>query len=101
MVSNASDDLPEPDRPVMTTSLCRGMSTSIFLRLWTRAPRTEIHSCAMGIIDCSTRQRDSSAVCRLRRQLPGGAARIIAALMTTFHDFEQAGWERAAEFYGD
>src|SRR3954452_11875975 len=21
--------------------------------------------------------------------------------MTTFHDFEQAGWERAAEFYGD
>ena len=21
--------------------------------------------------------------------------------MTSFHDFEQAGWERAAEFYGD
>src|SRR5580704_13037051 len=47
MVSNASDDLPDPDRPVMTTSLCRGMSTSMFLRLWTRAPRTAIHLCAM------------------------------------------------------
>src|SRR5882724_2514604 len=47
MVSNASDDLPEPDRPVITTSLCRGMSTSIFLRLWSRAPRTLIHSWAI------------------------------------------------------
>src|SRR6266566_4494833 len=43
MVSNARDDLPEPDRPVMTTSLSRGMSTSTFLRLCTRAPRTAIH----------------------------------------------------------
>src|SRR6267154_2008840 len=47
MVSNASDDLPEPDRPVITTSLWRGMSTSIFLRLWTRAPRTAIQSWAI------------------------------------------------------
>src|SRR6202035_2239669 len=47
MVSNASDDLPDPDRPVITTSLCRGMSTSMFLRLWTRAPRTAIQLCAM------------------------------------------------------
>src|SRR4051812_848193 len=43
MVSKASDDLPEPERPVMTTSLSRGMSTSTFLRLCTRAPRTAIH----------------------------------------------------------
>src|SRR4051812_12192427 len=47
MVSKARDDLPEPDRPVMTTSLSRGRSTSIFLRLWTRAPRTFTQSCAM------------------------------------------------------
>src|ERR1700674_4584005 len=47
MVSKTSDDLPDPDRPVMTTSRWRGMSTSMFLRLWTRAPRTEIQLCAM------------------------------------------------------
>src|SRR5579885_883283 len=42
MVSKASEDLPEPDRPVNTTSLSRGMVTSIFLRLCSRAPRMEI-----------------------------------------------------------
>src|SRR6185437_6595267 len=39
MVSNASEDLPEPDRPVNTTSWSRGMATSTFLRLCSRAPR--------------------------------------------------------------
>src|SRR4051812_31670117 len=42
MVSKASDDLPEPDRPVTTTSLSRGISTSMFLRLCSRAPLTTI-----------------------------------------------------------
>src|SRR5260221_329667 len=32
----------------MTTSRWRGISTSMFFRLWTRAPRTAIHSCAMA-----------------------------------------------------
>jgi len=41
-VSKASEDLPDPDRPVMTTSWLRGRSTSMFLRLWVRAPRTRI-----------------------------------------------------------
>src|SRR5947199_9796041 len=40
MVSNASDDLPEPDSPVMTVRLWRGISTLMFLRLCSRAPRT-------------------------------------------------------------
>src|ERR1700729_884820 len=39
MVSNASEDLPEPDRPVNTTSLSRGISRSTFFRLCSRAPR--------------------------------------------------------------
>src|SRR5579864_4366137 len=39
MVSKASEDLPEPDRPVNTTSWSRGMATSTFLRLCSRAPR--------------------------------------------------------------
>src|SRR6476469_9544393 len=42
MVSKASDDLPEPDRPVKTTSLSRGISRSTFLRLCSRAPRIVI-----------------------------------------------------------
>src|SRR5579883_542649 len=40
MVSNARLDLPEPDRPVTTTRLSRGISSETFLRLWTRAPCT-------------------------------------------------------------
>ena len=42
MVSNASEDLPEPDRPVSTTSSPRGMSTLTFFRLCSRAPRTRM-----------------------------------------------------------
>src|SRR6266567_1752657 len=42
MVSKASEDLPEPDSPVRTTRLSRGMSTSTFLRLCSRAPRTRM-----------------------------------------------------------
>src|SRR5688572_18727288 len=50
MVSKASEDLPDPDSPVITTSWSRGRSTSMFLRLCTRAPRTEIQS--WPIPDC-------------------------------------------------
>src|SRR5260370_19465094 len=42
MVSKASDDLPEPESPVKTTSRSRGISTSMFLRLCSRAPRIAI-----------------------------------------------------------
>src|SRR6185295_12373118 len=38
MVSNARLDFPEPDSPVITTRLSRGISTDTFFRLWTRAP---------------------------------------------------------------
>src|SRR3954447_17229625 len=44
MVSNASDDFPEPDRPVMTTSESRGSSTVTSLRLCSRAPATTMDS---------------------------------------------------------
>src|ERR1700752_1094565 len=42
MVSKASEDLPDPLRPVITVRVFLGISTSIFLRLCWRAPRTEI-----------------------------------------------------------
>src|SRR5579863_7730458 len=44
MVSNARLDLPEPETPVTTVSWLCGISQSMFLRLWTRAPRTTIDS---------------------------------------------------------
>jgi hypothetical protein len=33
------EDFPEPETPVTTISLFRGIVTVTFLRLWTRAPR--------------------------------------------------------------
>src|SRR5437764_9649743 len=45
MVSKASDDLPEPDNPVKTTSLSRGNVRSMSLRLCSRAPRMTISVC--------------------------------------------------------
>src|SRR5262245_32709901 len=40
MVSKASDDLPEPLGPVITTSRSRGSVRLMFFRLCCRAPRT-------------------------------------------------------------
>ena len=48
MVSNASEDLPEPLSPVMTTRRSRGISTEMFLRLCSRAPVTAIRSVGRG-----------------------------------------------------
>jgi hypothetical protein len=39
MVSKAREDFPEPDNPVITTSLLRGISMEMFLRLCCLAPR--------------------------------------------------------------
>ncbi len=50
MVSKASEDLPEPDRPVNTTSWSRGMATSMFLRLCSRAPRIAITRASPGFL---------------------------------------------------
>ena len=38
-MSKASEDLPEPDSPVITISRSRGSSRLMSLRLWVRAPR--------------------------------------------------------------
>src|SRR6185369_6845526 len=50
MVSNARLDLPDPDSPVTTTRRSRGISTEMFLRLWTRAPctATVVRAAAFG-----------------------------------------------------
>src|SRR3990167_5018217 len=52
MVSKASDDLPEPERPVMTISLLRGSLKLILLRLCTFAPRIIISSVGIFLPSC-------------------------------------------------
>src|ERR687898_108324 len=46
MVSNASDDFPEPESPVTHTSAFRGMRTVTFFRLCSRPPWTTSSSAA-------------------------------------------------------
>src|SRR4029078_1824471 len=66
MVSNASDDFPEPDSPVITTSLSRGMSTSMFFRLCSRALLMTIFFIAMGT-GCAARRLRATVALRPRR----------------------------------
>src|SRR5919202_823953 len=47
MVSKASDDLPEPERPVMQTRRFRGSRTVTSFRLCSRAPWTTSSSAVM------------------------------------------------------
>src|SRR5438093_13459367 len=80
MVSNAREDFPEPLTPVTTVMALCGISTLIFFRLWTRAPRTQMDSCAvrtsMGawvislVAKGKPRQRVSSALPKLQIILP-------------------------------
>src|SRR5438105_3795362 len=48
MVSKASEDFPDPLRPVITVSVFLGISTLMFFRLCWRAPRTLMFLMAMG-----------------------------------------------------
>src|ERR1700731_722471 len=63
MVSKAKDDLPEPERPVMTVSDPRGIETVMSLRLCSRAPETT---------SCSTYVKSS----RANRRSPYGKRAI-------------------------
>ena len=49
MVSNAREDFPEPESPVMTVNVFFGMSREMFLRLFTRAFFIEMTS-IFGIV---------------------------------------------------
>src|SRR3954468_23893806 len=69
MVSNASDDLPDPDRPVITTRLSRGSSTVTSLRLCSRAPVTTMEFWRLDIrppLSLRRRRTEFSNRCSLR-----------------------------------
>src|SRR5580700_8181662 len=79
MVSKASDDFPEPETPVTTVNWLCGISKSMFLRLWTRAPRTTILSVGASTV-CLGREdigsRAGTARVRPERSRPEPSARL-------------------------
>src|SRR5665213_2844410 len=73
MVSKASEDLPEPETPLTTVRALCGMSTSMDLRLWVRAPRMTMWSCAAASFAAPRWPADSEAL-RPRAGVPAGGA---------------------------
>src|SRR5574338_478227 len=69
MVSKASEDLPEPESPVMTVRRLRGMATETFLRLCSRAPRTRRNSWDIAPKATRTAARGSTGSRFVRRRL--------------------------------
>src|ERR1051325_2314003 len=85
MVSKASEDLPEPLKPVMTTSLSRGILSVRFLRLCSRAPPILIDSLLtdpnfsnkpIGKLTKRTERTQRARRNFLRRNYPPAAANI-------------------------
>src|SRR5438445_6635497 len=70
MVSKASEDLPDPERPVKTTSLSRGMERVTFLRLCSRAPRIVIWSVGIGTFGYPLFSGDRKRTAGRRHQAP-------------------------------
>src|SRR5215218_9155210 len=71
IVSKASDDLPEPESPVMTTSASRGIATVTSLRLCSRAPVTTIWACRDTRFSVRKPRTETSNTCSLRLALCG------------------------------
>src|SRR5688500_16417278 len=82
MVSKASEDLPDPDSPVITTSWSRGSSTSMFLRLCSRAPRTMIRSLAMTAY-CVSPTRHCQPVTVSTDILPASRQMVPMSILST------------------
>src|SRR5262249_38369864 len=60
MVSKASEDFPEPLKPVITVKVLRGISTEMFFRLCWRAPLTVILLMAMDLLNLGKRAGTAS-----------------------------------------
>src|SRR5689334_5481365 len=57
MVSKARLDFPDPESPVTTVRLLRGISTEMFFKLWTRAPCTATEVRIAGGLEGPPRRR--------------------------------------------
>src|SRR5690348_10072523 len=79
IVSNASDDLPDPDRPVNTTSASLGMDMSTFRKLCSRAPRTMRWSITQLMLGAATDSPDP-------RSSGGCPGRVVGIWQGERHD---------------
>lgn len=84
MVSKASEDLPDPDGPVNTTSLSRGMTVLMPLRLWTRAFLTTIASSLAETV------RDFGVRAPLPKVMGGGVGSVAPDFFGFFLDDDSA-----------
>src|SRR2546423_2559525 len=82
MVSKARLDLPEPERPVTTMSLSRGISTEMFLRLCTRAPCTAI------VVRCETDRAACRGLELIRRFPHEGERQLLHQHVAPFRELE-------------
>src|SRR5687767_7092290 len=75
MVSNTSDDFPDPDTPVNTVTFCLGMFSEISLRLFSRAPRTSMNwrSVMVASLQNEPLTRAATALSERPGQKRGGA----------------------------
>src|SRR5215470_15465227 len=90
MVSKAKEDLPDPLKPVITVSVFLGISTSMFLRLCWRAPRTEILVMAIRQPAVTTlRNVDGSP-----ELLESGCAHFYTGILSVNNDQRQRGYSR-------
>src|ERR1700761_3124363 len=92
MVSKASDDLPDPDRPVMTVSVFRGISTLMFFRLCWRAPRTTSLVNGMGSLGAACREP--------RSQERAAHSGPDEAKITSYSSRWDSGWSNREDFAG-
>src|SRR5437899_6105 len=79
MVSKASDDLPDPDRPVNTTSLSRGIDSVTFLRLCSRAPRIVIWSVGIRTLRYSFSRVTANVALAVATSFPSWPATVHSA----------------------
>src|SRR2546423_7181977 len=82
MVSKARLDLPEPERPVTTMSLSRGISTDMFLRLCTRAPCTAI------VVRCETDRAACRGLELIRRISHEGERQLLHQDVAPFSELD-------------
>src|ERR1700760_4073480 len=74
MVSKASEDLPEPESPVTTVRVLRGMLTSTLRRLCWRAPRTVMCVMPMREVRRCSAKLLGYGICRKGKKEWGGNA---------------------------
>src|SRR2546421_12205216 len=96
-VSKASVDFPEPDKPVMTTSWSRGISTEMFLRLCSAAPRIRMALELMkrGGKSCKSVSKRSAFQVLAARFEPGFEG--FTSLIATFFDIMSPGGKGTTE----